>query len=98
MGNILQILKKEKVQMSEKLAERWMINRIGLLNFWYYDDEIFEFADGRLLLRGANGSGKSVTMQSFIPLVLDGNKVLKDLIPLAQRRESLRTIFLGKKR
>ena len=53
---------------------RWIINRIGLLNFWYYDEEEFDFSGGRLLLRGANGSGKSVTMQSFIPLLLDGNK------------------------
>ena len=36
--------------------------RIGLINFWLYDEEIFEFEDGKLLLRGTNGSGKSVTM------------------------------------
>lgn len=95
MGNILQILKKEKVQMSEKLAERWMINRIGLLNFWYYDDEIFEFADGRLLLRGANGSGKSVTMQSFIPLVLDGNKSPERLDPFGSKARKLEDYLLG---
>ena len=43
---------------------RWQAHRAGLVNFWYYDDEVFQFADGKLLLRGANGSGKSVTMQS----------------------------------
>lgn len=48
------------------------MNRAGLLNFWYYDDEIFEFADGKLLLRGTNGSGKSVTMQSILPVSRDG--------------------------
>ena len=51
----------------------WQINRVGLIDFWYYDEEEFDFLDGRMLLRGANGSGKSVTMQSFIPLLLDGN-------------------------
>jgi hypothetical protein len=81
--------------MSEKLAERWMINRIGLLNFWYYDDEIFEFADGRLLLRGANGSGKSVTMQSFIPLVLDGNKSPERLDPFGSKARKLEDYLLG---
>ncbi|MCX7885505.1 MAG: TIGR02680 family protein [Caloramator sp.] len=56
------------------MKDRWIINRLGLVNFWYYDDEEFNLSDGKLLLRGANGSGKSVTMQSFIPLLLDGNK------------------------
>ena len=45
---------------------KWQINRAGLIDFWYYDEEVFEFADGRILLRGSNGSGKSVTMQSFL--------------------------------
>ena len=53
---------------------RWKMNRAGFINFWYYDDEMFNFEDGRLLLRGSNGSGKSVTMQSLIPLILDGDK------------------------
>ena len=50
------------------------MNRMGLVDFWYYSNEVFQFKDGHLLLRGSNGSGKSVTMQSFIPLLLDGNK------------------------
>ena len=48
------------------MNSKWQINRVGLLDFWYYDEEEFDFLDGRMLLRGANGSGKSVTMQSFI--------------------------------
>ena len=50
---------------------KWQINRAGLVDFWYYDEETFEFSEGRMLLRGSNGSGKSVTMQSFIPLLLE---------------------------
>ena len=50
------------------MNSKWQINRVGLLDFWYYDEEEFDFLDGRMLLRGANGSGKSVTMQSFIPV------------------------------
>ena len=45
------------------MSTEWQINRIGMLDFWYYDEQEFEFLDGRMLLRGANGSGKSVTMQ-----------------------------------
>ena len=56
------------------MSERWKMNRIGFVNFWLYDEEDFEFADGKLLLRGQNGSGKSITTQSFIPFVLDGDR------------------------
>ena len=74
---------------------RWVIHRIGLLNFWYYDEEEFRFSDGRLLLRGANGSGKSVTMQSFIPLLLDGNKSAERLDPFGSRARKLENYLLG---
>lgn len=73
---------------------KWMINRIGLINFWYYDDEEFEFSDGRLLLRGANGSGKSVTMQSFIPLLLDGNRTAKRLDPFGTNSRKIENYLL----
>lgn len=53
--------------------------KLGLINFWFYDEEEYEFYDGKLLLRGSNGSGKSVTLQSFIPLIFDGNKSPKRL-------------------
>ena len=53
------------------MSDRWKMNRIGFVNFWLYDEEDFEFVDGKLLLRGQNGSGKSITTQSFIPFVLD---------------------------
>lgn len=74
---------------------RWMINRAGLVNFWYYDEEEFAFSQGRLLLRGANGSGKSVTMQSFIPLLLDGNKSPERLDPFGSRARKLENYLLG---
>ena len=74
---------------------RWIINKIGLINFWYYDEEEFYFSDGRLLLRGANGSGKSVTMQSFIPLLLDGNKSPERLDPFGSRARKLENYLLG---
>lgn len=74
---------------------RWTINRIGLINFWYYDEQEFEFSDGKLLLRGANGSGKSVTMQSFIPLLFDGNKSPERLDPFGSRARKLENYLLG---
>ena len=56
------------------LTSKWHMYRMGLIDFWYYTQEDFYFKNGHLLLRGSNGSGKSVTMQSFIPILLDGNK------------------------
>lgn len=29
------------------MNSRWQMNRIGLIDFWYYDEEEFAFADGR---------------------------------------------------
>src|SRR5688500_18243686 len=53
---------------------RFRLSRAGVLNVWQYDDQVFEFADGRLLLRGANGAGKSKTLEMLLPFVLDGDK------------------------
>lgn len=72
----------------------WQINRVGLIDFWYYDEEEFDFLDGRLLLRGANGSGKSVTMQSFIPLLLDGNMRPERLDPFGSRARKMENYLL----
>ena len=56
------------------MTARFRLARAGVLNVWQYDDQIFEFADGRLLLRGANGAGKSKTLEMLLPFVLDGDK------------------------
>ena len=77
------------------IKNQWTITRIGLINFWYYDEQEFEFSDGKLLLRGGNGSGKSVTMQSFIPLLFDGNKSPERLDPFGSRARKLENYLLG---
>ena len=33
----------------KKMNNRWKMNRIGFVNFWLYDEEDFEFEDGKLL-------------------------------------------------
>lgn len=53
---------------------RFRLHRAGILNVWQYDEQEFTFADGRLLLRGANGAGKSKTLEMLLPFALDGDK------------------------
>jgi uncharacterized protein (TIGR02680 family) len=78
-----------------KTMERWKLSRAGILNFWFYDDEELVLEDGRLILRGSNGSGKSVTMQSLIPLVLDGDKRPERLDPFGSRDRKMEYYLLG---
>jgi uncharacterized protein (TIGR02680 family) len=79
------------------IDSKWVMNRAGLLNFWYYDEEIFHFSDGKLLLRGTNGSGKSVTMQSFLPVLLDGKKSPDRLDPFGSKARRMEDYLLGEK-
>ena len=77
------------------MSERWKMNRIGFVNFWLYDEEDYEFADGKLLLRGQNGSGKSITTQSFIPFVLDGDRTPSRLDPFGSSDRRMEYYFIG---
>ncbi|WP_406275071.1 TIGR02680 family protein [Nocardia sp. NBC_00881] len=52
---------------------RWIPTRAGILNVWRYYDEVFEFHEGRLLLRGPNGSGKSKALELLLPFLFDAN-------------------------
>jgi len=54
-------------------AERWTLNRAGIVNVYQYGNETLDFGGGRLLLRGVNGSGKSTAMNMLLPFLLDGN-------------------------
>ena len=76
------------------MNSRWQANRIGLINFWYYDEQEFSFLKGRMLLRGSNGSGKSVTMQSVVPLLLDGNMSPERLDPFGSRDRKMSSYLL----
>ncbi len=54
------------------LRERWQPVRGGLINLFKYEDQIFRYENGRLLLRGDNGSGKSRVLALQLPFLLDG--------------------------
>ena len=73
---------------------RWIANKFGLVNFWYYDYQEYKLADGKVIFRGSNGSGKSVTTQSFIPLLLDGDKRPNRIDPFGTSSRRLENYLL----
>ncbi|MFC3575618.1 TIGR02680 family protein [Streptomyces yaanensis] len=52
---------------------RYRLHRAGIQNVWQYDEQEFTFGDGRLLLRGKNGAGKSKALEMLLPYLLDGD-------------------------
>lgn len=54
-------------------ATRFRLYRAGIQNVWQYDAQEFSFGDGRLLLRGKNGAGKSKALEMLLPYLLDGD-------------------------
>ncbi|MEU2996269.1 TIGR02680 family protein [Streptomyces sp. NPDC006995] len=52
---------------------RWQPLRVGLVDLFHYDVDEFHFRDGRLLLRGNNGTGKSKVLALTLPFLLDGD-------------------------
>ena len=74
---------------------RWKMHKLGFVNFWLYDREEFEIEDGHFLLRGQNGAGKSITTQSFIPFILDGDRRPERLDPFGSRDKKMEFYLLG---
>ena len=77
------------------MTDRWKMNRLGFANFWLYDNEVFPLDHGHILLRGQNGSGKSITTQSFIPFILDGDRTPSRLDPFGSDARRMDYYFLG---
>jgi len=55
------------------LRGRWQPLRAGLVDLFYYDYQEFWFRDGRLMLLGNNGTGKSKVLALTLPFLLDAN-------------------------
>ena len=60
-------------RLPEPARGRWQPLRLGLVDLFYYDQAEFPFRDGRLLLRGNNGTGKSKVLALTLPFLLDGD-------------------------
>jgi len=77
-------------------TERWQPLRIGLVDLFYYDDEQFWFHDGRLLLRGNNGTGKSKVLALTLPFLLDGSIAPRRVEPDADPKKRMEwNLLLG---
>ncbi|MEJ2862883.1 TIGR02680 family protein [Actinomycetospora flava] len=72
---------------------RWKPSRAGILNVYQYQDEVLDFADGRLLLRGVNGSGKSTAMNMLLPFLLEAD--VRKIDAAGEQRGVLRSWMLS---
>ncbi|RKS78835.1 uncharacterized protein (TIGR02680 family) [Actinomadura pelletieri DSM 43383] len=79
-------------------SERWKPLRAGLVDMFYYDAEEFHFHDGRLLLRGNNGTGKSKVLALTLPFLLDGELSSHRVEPDGDRQKRMEwNLLLGGK-
>ena len=62
-------------------STRWRPRRAGIINLYEYANQVFDFAGGRLLLRGHNTSGKTKALELLLPFCLDGDISPKKLDP-----------------
>ncbi|SDD36435.1 TIGR02680 family protein [Rhodococcus tukisamuensis] len=73
---------------------RFRPTRAGIINLWDYRDQEFSFADGRLVLRGPNGSGKTKALEVLFPFVLDGRIEPRRLNPFAGEERTMKSNLL----
>ncbi|MBO0806518.1 MAG: TIGR02680 family protein, partial [Nocardiopsaceae bacterium] len=84
--------------LPEPTSERWKPLRAGLVDMFYYDAEEFWFRDGRLLLRGNNGTGKSKVLALTLPFLLDGELAPHRVEPDGDRQKRMEwNLLLGGK-
>ncbi|MEV6135490.1 TIGR02680 family protein [Nocardia sp. NPDC051990] len=76
---------------------RFVPTRAGIINLWDYRDQEYCFADGRLVLRGPNGSGKTKALEVLFPFVLDGRIEPRRLNPFAGEERTMKSNLLYRK-
>lgn len=76
------------------MTERFKPTRAGVINVWDYVDEEWFFADGRLALRGHNGSGKTKALEVLFPFVLDGVADSRRLDPFSGENRTMKSNLL----
>jgi uncharacterized protein (TIGR02680 family) len=76
-------------------AHRFRPSRVGIIGMYQFEDQVFEFADGKMLLRGHNGSGKSKALELTVPLLLHGDLRPEYLDPFGSTSRTMRWNLLG---
>ena len=76
------------------MTDRFKPSRAGVVNVWDYVDEEWAFADGRLALRGHNGSGKTKALEVLFPFVLDGVADSRRLDPFSGENRTMKSNLL----
>ena len=76
------------------MTARFRPTRAGVINVWDYADEEFVFADGRLVLRGHNGSGKTKALEVLFPFVFDGVAAARRLDPFSGDNRTMKSNLL----
>jgi uncharacterized protein (TIGR02680 family) len=69
--------------------ERFQPLRAGIVNLWQYDDQELHFHDGRLILRGENGSGKSKALELLLPFLFDADLSPQRLDPFGSTSRTM---------
>ncbi len=69
------------VDLPGTTSHRWQPVRGGLLNLYRYDSQEFRYENGRLVLRGNNGTGKSRVLALQLPFLLDGEIIPQRVEP-----------------
>ncbi|WP_339254329.1 TIGR02680 family protein [Sporosarcina sp. FSL W8-0480] len=82
------------VMAKDSRENRWEPSKVGFINFWVYENEEYDFYKGNILYRGENGQGKSVSMQSIVPLMLDGNKHPSRIDPFGTGKRRIIDYFM----
>ncbi len=77
------------------MTQRFVPTRAGIVNLYEYADQTFDFADGRLLLRGHNTSGKTKVLELLFPFVLDGDISPSRLDPFAGTAKEMKWNLVG---
>ena len=76
-------------------ARRWRPRRAGIITLYEYGDQTFDFAGGRLLLRGHNTSGKTKALELLLPFCLDGDIHPRKLDPFASGSKDMKWNLVG---
>lgn len=76
-------------------SARFIPTRAGIVNLYEYANQVFELADGRLLLRGHNTSGKTKALELLLPFCLDGDVSPRKLDPFASNAKEMKWNLVG---